>query len=506
MNVSRYLEHWAIAENPFKAEEARHDAIFARMQDGHATHPDFEKILGDLSQPAASIVFGEKGAGKTAIRLQIARRIEHHNLQHPDRKALLIAYDDLNPMLDRFCGRAREEDDDDGLETLKRLKSFRLSDHLDGILHTAVPRLLDAALDASSPEAAWRTLRKASPRAKRSIQLLQALYDRHEGYEHRAALLRRRLRVPLNTHRIAWKGLAAWGWLPAAAIAVASFIVRRDLVAPMVWMWALYAGLALWGLLLANWFVAERILVIRRTARRVAKRLRVVGRPADALARVLEYLPPSDRAAHILPRDDREERRYALMARLREVIEPLGYRGVIIIVDRVDEPTVISGDAERMRALVWPMLANKFLQQECVGVKLLLPVELRHELFRESGAFFQGARLDKQNLVERLTWSGPALYDLCSSRLAACRPSAAAPITLADLFDDEVTRQDLIDALEQMHQPRDAFKLIYQCIQEHCSNVTEDQQKWRIPRPVLDSVRKQQAERVTMLHRGYRPA
>lgn len=506
MNVSRYLEHWSISENPFKAEEARHDAIFARLQGGHATHPDFEKILGDLSRPSTAIVFGEKGSGKTAIRLQIADRITQYNHQNPERKVLLIAYDDLNPMLDRFCGRAREEDDDDGMEVLKRLKSLRLSDHLDGILHVAVPKLIDSVLDGSSPEAGWRVLRRAASATKRDLQLLQALYDRQDGYEARAALLRRRLRVPINTHRLIWKGLAAWGWIPAAGLGVAFFMVRSGVIPSAVWMWAFYAALALWALLLGNWFIAERLVLIRRTARRVAKRLRVVGRPADALARTLEFLPPAERSPNVLPKDDREEKRYALVARLRRVIEPLGYRGVVIIVDRVDEPAVVSGDADRMRALVWPMLANKFLQQENIGVKLLLPVELRHELFRESSAFFQGARLDKQNLVERLTWSGAALFDLCTNRLAACRPAASPPITLADFFDDEVTRQDLMDALEQMHQPRDAFKLIYQCMQEHCSNITEDQQKWRIPRPVLDSVRKQQSERLTMLQRGYRPA
>jgi len=77
MNVSQFFDHWGIADNPFRGEEARHDAVFARMSDTHAgaTHSDFEKILGDLRHPSTAIVFGEKGSGKTAIRLQMARRI-----------------------------------------------------------------------------------------------------------------------------------------------------------------------------------------------------------------------------------------------------------------------------------------------------------------------------------------------------------------------------------------------------------------------------------------------
>lgn len=507
MNVTRFLEHWSINENPFKAEEARHDAVFARLHGGATAHPDFEKIIGDLSQPSASIVFGEKGSGKTAIRLQIAERVARYNEANPQAKVLLVAYDDLNPILDRFSAEVRGDDDKDGMELLRRLKSLKLSDHLDGILHVAVPRVLDLILESThGGEPGWRAIRKAGVSVKRDAQLLQALYDRHEGYEGRASLLRRRIAVPWNRHRLIWKGLAVWGWLPAAGVGVASFMVSREWVEPRVWLWALGVALAGWAVLLFNWFIVERVFVLKRKARRVSKRLRVVGRSTAGLASTLEFLPPEERTSASLPVDEGEERRYALLARLRRVIRPLGFAGLLIIVDRVDEPSVISGDADCMRAVVWPLLNNKFLQQDGIGVKLLLPVELRHELFRESSAFFQGARLDKQNLIERLTWSGAALYDLCNGRLRACQSPGAQTVTIADLFDDEVSRQDIVDALEQMHQPRDAFKLIYQCMQEHCSNVTEDQEKWRIPRPVLDSVRKQQAERVMMLQRGYRPA
>jgi hypothetical protein len=192
--------------------------------------------------------------------------------------------------------------------------------------------------------------------------------------------------------------------------------------------------------------------------------------------------------------------------RLQRVSHALGYAGIIVVLDRIDEPTLISGDPDRMRAVIWPIMNNKFLQQEGVGFKMLLPIELRHELFRESNAFFQEARLDKQNLIERLLWTGATLYDLCNARLNACRKEDEEPMTLTDLFDDDVTRQDVVDALEQMHQPRDAFKLLYQCIQEHCSNVTQEQESWRIPRLILESVRRQQSERVQMFYRGVRPA
>ena len=99
---------------------------------------------------------------------------------------------------------------------------------------------------------------------------------------------------------------------------------------------------------------------------------------------------------------------------------------MLVLVDRVDEPTLINGEPERMRALVWPLLNNKFLQQDRVGVKLLLPLDLRYLLNRETSDFFREARLDKQNLIERLIWSGSVLYDLCTARLNACRQAANA--------------------------------------------------------------------------------
>ena len=197
---------------------------------------------------------------------------------------------------------------------------------------------------------------------------------------------------------------------------------------------------------------------------------------------------------------------YAHTARLKRLLRLMGYTGLIVIIDRVDEPTAVNGNVEAMRAIIWPLLHNKFLQQDGLGLKLLLPAELRHEVLRESSTFFQEARLDKQNFIERLTWTGAALYDMCNARLNACRQPGADPVSLTDLFEPEVTRQDLVDSLDQMRQPRDAFKLIYQCLQEHCSNVTIDQERWRIPRLILESVRKQQADRVPMLQRGYRPA
>ena len=67
MNIEKFLQHHGLAENPFEAEEARHDAVFHRLIDTAYCHPDFAKILGRIDQPSTAVVFGEKGVGKSSI-------------------------------------------------------------------------------------------------------------------------------------------------------------------------------------------------------------------------------------------------------------------------------------------------------------------------------------------------------------------------------------------------------------------------------------------------------
>ncbi|MBL0921277.1 MAG: hypothetical protein IBJ10_04010 [Phycisphaerales bacterium] len=504
MNVARFFDHWAIAEDPFRAEEARQDPVFMRLEDP-VGHPDLEKILGDVRSPATSIVFGEKGSGKTALRLQLERRIRRHNASHPDAPALLVPYDDLNPVLDRFHERNKADD------YLTSLRKLQLIDHMDGILSAAVTRALDALLLEPHAEPIFGTkqqIRRAArslPSAARDdLIALQAIYDAGDPSLERAARLRRILNPALDRARLAWFAALAAAWLlPLAAFALWWWAGRPNLRG--AWGWSLLASLALpvaltvKGAVLDGW----RLGLL---ARRILHHARTLPRSRERLAEHLERLPLRIRRSGRLPVSDGDDSRFDAFVRLRRALAQFGVAGVIVVIDRVDEPTLVSGDAERMRAVVWPMLNNKFLQMDGYGFKLLLPIELRHALFRESNQFFQEARLDKQNLIERLAWTGAALYDLCNARLAACMRPGAEPVALRDLFEPDVSRQDLIDALDQMRRPREAFKLIYRCIHEHCTAVTEDEPRWKVPRLVLDMVRKREAERLEQLNRGVRPA
>jgi hypothetical protein len=525
MTLAEFLDHWRLAENPFQGEEARQDAVLARMIRAEAPrsgsggapapdaarptlHSDFDKILGPLDRPATSVVFGEKGSGKTAIRLQMADRIRRHNREQSERRVLLVPYDDLSGALERlhaFHGGATPDDS---------FNKVRLVDHLDAILAAVVPRVVDAFLGRAREGDAVdlgadvrRGIRRLDAGMRRDLLLLQALYDRADEADLRTPVLRRRLRLGKPLRPLAWLVLAAAGWvLPTGIVAaVASNGARSWEDVGLLAQAGIVLTTLVWLTALLKVAVVDR-LVWGRLARRLRRQLRVLARADESFASSLKHLPGAAREASRLPVTDSDEPRYDLLGRLRRALAPFGYAGMIIVIDRVDEPTLINGDPRRMQAVIWPLLNNKFLQQEGVGVKLLLPIELRHALFRESSAFFQEARLDKQNLVERLGWSGPMLYDLCESRLRACAaPGSQAP-ALLDLFSEDTTRQDLVDALDQMHQPRDAFKFLYRCLAEHCSNVTSSEGQWRVPRLVLESIRRQESDRVQALSRGIRPA
>ncbi len=523
MNISQFFEHWSITENPFRGEEARHDEVLARLnglgggarvEAGPAKtgsmHSDFEKILGEMTRPSTSVVFGEKGSGKTAIRLQIAQRVREFNARNPEAKLFAISYDDLNqPVaeLDARFGNAKKE--------LAPFKAFRLVDHMDAMLAIAVDRIVAALLNEGEDRPAadlgtepWKVVRRWAVPLRHDLLVLQSVYDPADTEGTRTARLRRILRLAPDRREVLWRAATVAGWVPAAAMLFVWLFpaatyggFMRDAVGVVFLLFlAAYLGV------LAKRIVWDRV-VLRRLARRVHHEMRTTQRPVDSLAASLAVVDANSRTHTVLPlADDADEPRYAMFERLRRVIARFGYTGILVLVDRVDEPTLVNGDAEKMREIIWPLFNNKFLQQERFGVKLLLPIELRHALFKESANFFQEARLDKQGFIERLSWTGPMLYDLCNARLNACRTPGAEPLSLIQMFAEDVTRQDLVDALDQMHQPRDAFKFLYRCFNEHCSNVTAEEGAWRVPRLVLENVRRAESDRVQQLYRGITPA
>ena len=172
---------------------------------------------------------------------------------------------------------------------------------------------------------------------------------------------------------------------------------------------------------------------------------------------------------------------------MQSALRSLRFDGIVVVVDRVDEPYLINGSSDLMQALVWPMLDNKFLKQPGLGLKLLLPVELERMVDRQERDFHERARLDKQNLVRSLAWTGQSLYDLANARLKACASDGKAP-TITELLDPAIDARRLKDGLGTLRVPRHLFKFMYRLFTTHCNAHSDDNPVWRIEQAEFESV------------------
>lgn len=474
MRIQQFLAHHGVAANPFAEEDAQTDPVFKEHCIGSTFHTTWDKIYGDPAEPATSVVFGEKGSGKTALRLQIVRHLAEHNRLHPERRVFVIEYDDFNPFLDRFR---------DALSVRRRraeraLAEWKLWDHMDAILALGVTRLIDWALHGQGADGAAATggphggeldLGRLSRHQARDLLLLAALYDRSsaETYRQRWTSLRRKLRF--RTWRTWWPVVVGIG----VTLSVAGLIVGQQ-----QWQWL--ASPAPYLCVLAGWAPwLYRLAAGWLRARRVARQLRVIEKDPEQLRRLLTRFTRDELSGQPLPHFQRSDDRFELLLKFQGILRTLGYPGVIVLVDRVDEPHLINGSPEQMRALVWPLLDNKFLKHPGIGFKLLLPVELSYFIEREDREFYQRARLDKQNMIPSLQWTGEALYDLATARLKACAMEGRTP-SLRSFFEDAVSERRLMEALRSLRVPRHLFKFFYRLFVAHAHAHTDDEPVWQI--------------------------
>src|SRR5690606_14093518 len=101
--------------------------------------------------------------------------------------------------------------------------------------------------------------------------------------------------------------------------------------------------------------------------------------------------------------------------------------------------------------------------------------------------FYERSRLDKQNLVMSLDWTGESLYDLATIRLRACAGPDNESLSLRDLFVNDVTREELIGIFARLRVPRHLFKFLYRLLVEHCNRHTSEVPSWQISRETLQS-------------------
>ncbi|HYD02114.1 MAG TPA: hypothetical protein VEB22_12885, partial [Phycisphaerales bacterium] len=207
MTIDAFLEHWQLIEHPFRGEEARQDPLLSRMVDAGVRmaaenplrpsrmprHPDYDKIAGEFSRPSTSIVFGEKGSGKTAIRLQLSTSAAAYNAANPGKRVLLVVYDELAPVLQRLHDRVKTVKKGKESPAADSLKQMKLNDHVDAVMCSVVPRLIDALLEqqpqgeridlgpAGSGVEPRKGLKRLDKDLKRDILVMQSVYDRPDA-------------------------------------------------------------------------------------------------------------------------------------------------------------------------------------------------------------------------------------------------------------------------------------------------------------------------------------
>jgi hypothetical protein len=487
MKLEHFMQHHGIVGNPFSEEDAQTDTVFKRRCMATVHHPAWNKFFGSPADPSTALVFGEKGSGKTALRLQATSELQAYNQTNPAERVFVISYDDFNPYLDNCRTAIRASNMDQVLAV------WRLQDHMDAILSLGVTHLVDLL----TTEKVDLTVLGLDQR--RDLLMLAALYDASTGepIAGRWSRLRRRSGFrPLWARRDLQIGfgttllvIALILWFPS----LSRLSILPWLMVPIIGGW-LYWG---WRLARAELF-----------ARDIRKGLRVLSRDPSALRWELLWFKPSELSGQPLPTASRRgaEERYELLRKFQAVIDALGFSGIVVLIDRVDEPQQVEGDPRKMRALIWPLLDHKFLRHPGIGVKLLLPIELAYYLEKEDKEFYDRARPDKLNLIKPLRWTGPSLYDLASDRLRACRqdPSANGDVPrLRGFIDDAISDDYLKDALGNLRTPRHLFKFLHRLIEEHCHRHTEDAPRWKIDYDTFRTIYAAYIRDLEAFDRGY---
>ncbi|MFO0916573.1 MAG: hypothetical protein U0795_26695 [Pirellulales bacterium] len=480
MNVQQFLQHHGIERNPFAEEDAQTDPVFKTRCLENVYHPAWDKIFGEPGDPATAVVFGEKGAGKTAMRLQIAGHLDRYNASQPGKRVFVVHYDDFNPFLDRFRSRlsSRRQRPD------RVLAEWRLWDHMDAILGLSVTQLVHWILEPGRGSTAHAPAEplpvdKLDKYQRRDLLLLAACYDQATA----APLPERwnRLRRTLRYHDFqSW-----WPWLVGIVVGVLAIVglvtgwVRENPNWPRSWVFvALFIG----GWIPWLWRAARRAW----WSAGIIDHVRTGNGTLTSLWKILMRLPTDQIAGQPLPNANRTDDRYEQLAKLQAILATLGYPGMIVLVDRIDEPHLVNGSSEMMRGLVWPLLDNKFLKQPGLGVKLMLPVELMRFIDREEHDFYQRARLDKQNMIPSLEWTGEALYDVANARIRACSAEGKSA-DLRSLFASSVSDQMMIDGFRRLRVPRHLFKFLYRLLVTHCNSHSEREPVWEIPNTLFDA-------------------
>ncbi|NOZ19490.1 MAG: hypothetical protein GXP25_00215 [Planctomycetes bacterium] len=490
MDADEFWKSHGIERDPFASQDAAQDYVLPKCLEG-VHHPQWDRILGDPSYPTTSLVFGEKGSGKTAIRLQILKNLaEYNESAEPGEKILVIEYEDFNPILDTFAKNLRSD---------SPLSSLLLQDHIDAILSIGVTKVVNN-ITAGAPPNAAAALKKLDDGLKTDFALLTAIYDsvereRFHGRWYSVVKkmgLGKRLRMFLNKT------------LPYATPLIGLVLAGVGCwqIPRLVYAWV---ALALVGFVHPIW----RCLTSISRSRRILQAMPIIrlpgsqggtGRSIRDLAWALRHFSKKALDGRVLPNRSRdkiaEEARYHFLRTFQTVLKALGFSGIVVLIDRIDEPTLVAGDPEKMWFLMRNIFDNKLLKHPDLGIKALLQIEVWQYIKQQGDQFRRKARLDKQHVVAPLEWTSKTLYDVAAARLDACRGSDESS-RLDDLFDDSVKDSEagagqsanraLLHYFDRLRPqtPRNLFDFLHEVVTEHCNRTPKSDGITRIDTTTL---------------------
>ena len=510
MFARTWRKHWGLIEDPFAYEDADKDPILARVEED-AVHSSFDRVFGSIDAPGPGIVFGEKGSGKSGLRLAIRERLEQEAQRDDGPGPFHVEYDRFDHYLESLRRTLRLPSTGRGAEKTpaELAKRVRLADHLDAILSLGVTRLVDGILAAPGKA------RRLEDKEKVGLAVMASLYydSRVRAASEAQAALRRAVRLR-SLRPFGMKALRLVLSVLALALVAFPFVAPlfegdvadgagggRDWGAPKYWV----AGGVFLLAVVWIWYALARQR-LRARAGRAVRSVRVLPRDPSALFAVLEGLRPDLRQELTLPEDGDDTSRYELLQGFIQSLRSLGYRSYYVLVDRVDESTLLGAREEGLRGFVESLLDHRLLQFPGLALKLFLPIELGPSYLGASPDQLKRMRLDKSNTIQELRWTGQELYEIASRRIAAVREAGhGGGGELTEFFREDVDREMLRETLEDLGTPRYAFGFLSEIFSEWTRELPEDLEvdapDWKIPRAHFDMVRSSWTNRSRVLRR-----
>lgn len=494
MFTQTWRTHWGLKEDPFACEDADKDLVLTSV-DPAAVHSGFDRIFGNPKVPAPGIVFGEKGSGKSGLRLMMERWIDAHNQKAVDGGVFAIEYIDFDSYIENFQHHIGVRGSAEKAAT-KVLERWEISDHLDAILSLGVTKLVDELLEGGEAPA------DLAHKQRVDLLLLTALYYNSPARSTAEAL--RGMRSLLRIHNVRGGGLWAGRILAtvgAGMLGTVPHLWEAAPGSPGLWYWG--GGVVLAAVWL--WTLVSWINVSTRSSR-AASSVRVLQRDSRLLRDILLGIRPKDRNDYVLPVGSDAATRYDLLGHFVGILKSSGYAGCYVLMDRVDEPSLLSGHDERMRRFLEKILDIKLLQYPGLALKLFLPIEMESIYRNATPEELKRMRLDKSNLIPELKWTGQELYEISNQRLRACLEADSKIKDLSDLFNGDFDFQHLRETLTSLGTPRYAFGFLSSLFLEHVRELPNEMgvedDRWKCSRSHFDVVRASWIDRTGVLRRS----